>query len=157
MGLGSMRLVQIKRKTNRRGTTMIETAMVLPLFILFIFGIFEYGRYMFVRHIMDNAAREGARYAVVNTNNLTAAQVITYTTNQMAAQAQQFTSPAVVSVYYADAAGEPTAGKVWSDAPFGQAIGVRIQGNYKVILFGMLGMPSNVDLVSTALMKSEAN
>lgn len=57
--------------TNEKGQALIETALVL-LFLLFIlFGIVEYGRFFFHTNTMKNAAREGARLAVV-TPNLTA-------------------------------------------------------------------------------------
>lgn len=150
-------MLRKKSQERRRGTTLLETAMVMPIFILLVFGIFEYGRFQFVRHVMDNAAREGARYAVVNTHLLTTTQINDYTRSRFAVQAQQFTATPSVSVYFADAAGEPTTGKNWYDAPFGQAIGVRIEGEYKVILFGMLGLPSTVKMTATSLMKSEGN
>lgn len=35
---------------------------------MFVFGILEYGRYILVLHVTTNAAREGARHAVVRSN-----------------------------------------------------------------------------------------
>lgn len=146
-----------RRTAKRDGTTMIETALVLPIFILLVFGVFEYGRFSFVRYVMDNAAREGARYAVVNTANKTTAEIQAYVTNRMATQAKQFTAAPTISVYYADATGEPDNTKVWTDAAFGQAIGVRITGNYKVLLGAVVRLPSTISMTATSLMKSEAN
>jgi hypothetical protein len=44
-----------------------------------LFGIFEYSRYLYVLHLTNNAARDGARYAVVNTTKPTDFDVNDYT------------------------------------------------------------------------------
>ena len=53
-----MRMRQ-RSNSRRRGATLVETAFVLSLCILFLLGIFEYGRFVFLRHVLTNAAREG--------------------------------------------------------------------------------------------------
>jgi len=50
---------------HRRGAEIIEMAFVLPILILLSMGIIEFGRGMIVEEIITNAAREGARRAVV--------------------------------------------------------------------------------------------
>lgn len=48
-----------------RGAELIEFALVLPLLLLVLFGIIDFGL-MFQRyHVVTNAAREGARVAVL--------------------------------------------------------------------------------------------
>jgi Flp pilus assembly protein TadG len=42
-----------------------EAAIVLPIFILAIIGIIEFGRAVMVQQVLTNAAREGARRAIV--------------------------------------------------------------------------------------------
>jgi Flp pilus assembly protein TadG len=44
---------------------MTEFAIMLPIFILAIIGIIEFGRAVMVQQILVNAAREGARRAIV--------------------------------------------------------------------------------------------
>jgi Flp pilus assembly protein TadG len=46
--------------------TVVESALVLSVFCMLLFGIFEYCRFLFVLHTVNNATRDGARYAVVN-------------------------------------------------------------------------------------------
>lgn len=58
-------------RARRRGATTVEAAFVLPLFLLFIMGIYEYGRYLMVLHVATNAARDGARLAVVRAGTST--------------------------------------------------------------------------------------
>jgi Flp pilus assembly protein TadG len=50
---------------NERGTALIETALTLPLVLLVSVGIFEFGRAYQVFQVCTNAAREGARIAVL--------------------------------------------------------------------------------------------
>lgn len=54
-----------RRLTNERGAALLETAIVLPLVLLVSVSIFEFGRAYQVFQIMTNAAREGARIAVL--------------------------------------------------------------------------------------------
>ena len=55
-----------RRPTPRRGMTVVESALVLAVFCLLLFGVFEYCRFLYVLHLANNAARDGARYATVN-------------------------------------------------------------------------------------------
>jgi Flp pilus assembly protein TadG len=48
-----------------RGTAIIETAMTLPLLLFVTVGIFEFGRAYQTWQVLTNAAREGARVAVL--------------------------------------------------------------------------------------------
>ena len=50
---------------------MVEFALVAPLFFLLLFGIIEAGRFIFYYETLNNATREGARYAIVNGANST--------------------------------------------------------------------------------------
>ena len=45
---------------------MAEFALVVPIFFLLLFGIIEAGRFMFYYETLNNATREGARYAIVH-------------------------------------------------------------------------------------------
>ncbi len=63
-----MPLVRRGRRA-RSGAALVETAAVLVIFLMILFGVFEYCRLLFMKQLIDNAAREGARYAVVNTTD----------------------------------------------------------------------------------------
>ena len=52
-------------RPDRRGAALVEAAVVLPIFFLVILAIVEFGRAMMVGQLVTNAAREGARRAVV--------------------------------------------------------------------------------------------
>ena len=48
-----------------RGQAMVEFALVLPLLLILLIGVFEFGRAWNVYHAVTDAARLGARSAVV--------------------------------------------------------------------------------------------
>jgi Flp pilus assembly protein TadG len=52
-----------------RGQALVEFALVAPLFFVLLFGIIEVGRFIFYYEVLNNATREGARYAIVNGAN----------------------------------------------------------------------------------------
>ncbi|HEU4672187.1 MAG TPA: TadE/TadG family type IV pilus assembly protein [Candidatus Limnocylindrales bacterium] len=52
-----------------RGQALTEFALVAPLFFLMLFAIIEGGRFVFYYEVLNNATREGARYAIVNGAN----------------------------------------------------------------------------------------
>ena len=55
-----------KRATrSERGSVLLEMAMTLPLLLLVSIAIFELGRAYQTQQILTNAAREGARMAVL--------------------------------------------------------------------------------------------
>jgi Flp pilus assembly protein TadG len=52
-------------RSSERGATLLETALILPLLLLVMVGIFEFGRAYQTWQVLTNAAREGARVAVL--------------------------------------------------------------------------------------------
>jgi hypothetical protein len=54
---------------RRRGQALVEFALVAPIFCLILFSIIEAGRFIFFYEVLNNAAREGARYAIVHGEN----------------------------------------------------------------------------------------
>ncbi|NNJ25746.1 TadE family protein [Alienimonas chondri] len=50
---------------RRRGAALVEAAIVLPIFFLAILAMVEFGRAMMVGQLVTNAAREGARRAIL--------------------------------------------------------------------------------------------
>ncbi|HET9263182.1 MAG TPA: TadE family protein [Vicinamibacterales bacterium] len=51
---------------NQRGAALLETAITLPLILLVSVAIFEFGRAYQTWQVLTNAAREGARVAIIN-------------------------------------------------------------------------------------------
>lgn len=49
-----------------RGQSLVEFAIALPVFLFLVVAVFDLGRYVVAYSALTNAAREGARLAVVN-------------------------------------------------------------------------------------------
>ena len=47
---------------------MVEFALMAPVVLLLLFGIVDFGRALFIANELTNAAREGARVAVLSSN-----------------------------------------------------------------------------------------
>lgn len=142
----------------RRGATLVEMALVMILCVLFLFGIYEFGRYTMVRNLMEHAVQEGARYAVVNTADVTTAQVQDRVDQVLAGQSlhlQGYSKTTSITIFRADANGTNLG--PWTDARFGEYIGVRIQGNYRPMLPNLLFLDTNLGVVAQSFMYSEAN
>ncbi len=49
-----------------RGQALVEFSLVAPMLFVLTLGIIEAGRFVFFYEVMNNATREGARYAIVH-------------------------------------------------------------------------------------------
>lgn len=52
-------------RRRERGVVLAESAWSILAFVVFVFGVLEAGRLMSVQNTLANAAREGARFAVL--------------------------------------------------------------------------------------------
>ena len=54
------------RKRRSVGQSLVEFALVLPILLLMLMGILDFGRAIFAYNSLANAARDGARLAIVD-------------------------------------------------------------------------------------------
>ncbi len=166
-----------KRTGRRRGATAVETALVLSAFLLFLFGLFEYSRLLMVKQVCDNAAREGARYAVVHTADKSIDDVRAEVVRRLAgveAQLGAFSPQANIEVYRVDENGNrvyqtDASGNVvtdssgnpvdspWTSARFGEGVAVDITGTYRPVLPEFLFLGQTIPVRGRSIMQSEAN
>jgi len=52
-----------------RGAVAVEFAILLPVFLLLVFGIMDFGHAFYMKQMVSNASREGARYGARYTTN----------------------------------------------------------------------------------------
>jgi Flp pilus assembly protein TadG len=95
---------------RRSAAALIETAAVLVIFLMLLFGVFEYCRLLFVKQLVDNAAREGARFAIVNTTDANLIADTQAVVNARMAGMQGAVNNWQVQVYHADSNGNPVYG-----------------------------------------------
>src|SRR5262249_31643193 len=58
-------------RAPRDGATSVEFAAVSAVLILLLFAIMEFCMIIYTQNIVENAAREGSRYAIVNVSGST--------------------------------------------------------------------------------------
>jgi|SRR5260370_12733400 Flp pilus assembly protein TadG len=58
--------MKTNRWRGRAGQSLVEMAMVLPILALLTFGLVDFGRGYYFQVSVTNAAREGARVAILN-------------------------------------------------------------------------------------------
>jgi Flp pilus assembly protein TadG len=71
----------MKRMRSEKGAALLEAAITVPIILLISVGIFEFGRAYQTWQVLTNAAREGARIAVLT--GTTDADVTTRVRNYM--------------------------------------------------------------------------
>ena len=55
-----------KLRRSENGQAMVEMALVLPILLLLVGGIIDFGWLFYNKLALNNAAREGARYAAIH-------------------------------------------------------------------------------------------
>jgi Flp pilus assembly protein TadG len=144
-----------KNARSRSGAALLEGAVCLNVLLIMMAGIMEHGRLIMTRQVMNFAANEGARQAIVHASTWSTADV------QAAVQAYINQIPVTstsISVTQTDSNGNDVAAP-WTSASFGKGIAVSIDANYSRLtaLSGLVGVPSPLRLRSRSIARSEAN
>jgi len=149
---------------DRRGATVVETAFVLLIAITLTLAIYDYARYFMLSQLVNNAAREGARQAVANTNSQNTAMiqntVVQYMANQNYTDSAgtAFSASDVIVLQVNPATGAAaTPDSTWYNAAFGSSIMVRVNARFTSLFPSFGFLPTTVALQGTAVMTSEAN
>jgi Flp pilus assembly protein TadG len=67
-------MLRLKRcKDNERGSTLVEFSIGVTVFATAMFAVLEFGRVLWTHNALTDAARRGARYAVMHSSTDTAA------------------------------------------------------------------------------------
>lgn len=139
-------------RNRRRGATAVETALVVLPLLMFLFGIFEYGRLLMDWNLLNNAAREGCRYALANnTNPSVNANVNGIVLNYMAGRNASFSNFTVTVSGTHNGVVTP----VNNLAP-GDMITVTVSGNYQFMnIIPSVTMTSSSPMTSSVTMICE--
>jgi Flp pilus assembly protein TadG len=143
----------VRHRARRRGATIVQTALVLNVCLMFLLGLFDFSRVIMLRQLVTNAAREGCRYAVVNTSTGTTAQVQSYVTTYLCGQP---INGLTINVYQAN----PTTGAnigTWTNAGLSDSIAVQITGTISTMTPTFSLLPSSLPIQAISIMASEAN
>lgn len=134
----------MRMRGPERGQSLVEFALVLPVLLLLFMGILDFGRAVYAYNTLSNAAREGARVAIVDQTVVAGIPV--------AAQraADQSTSlgidPSVdVDVDYTN----PVDGSACSARSLGCVASVTVRDEFRAITPIIGGIVGTIDLEST--------
>src|SRR5205809_603029 len=111
-------------RPNRRGAAAVEFAIVAPVLFLLFLGMIEFGRMVMVQQIITNAAREGARIAIIPgaTTSQVVTAVNTYLTSTSIKGATATVSPDPTSATYGSSitvnVSLPYTAVSWVPSPF---------------------------------------
>ena len=103
-------------RKNERGAALIETAITIPIILLISVGIFEFGRAYQTWQVMTNAAREGARIAILA--DKTDTDVQSAVTNYMKNGGLPKYASATINIERTVPMGTSTASKVTINYPY---------------------------------------
>jgi Flp pilus assembly protein TadG len=109
------KIMRTKLRKNQRGAALIETAFTIPIILLISVSIFEFGRAYQTWQVLTNAAREGARIAILT--DKTDADVQAAVKGYMTSGGLPIGS-AVVNVDRNVAMGSNTASRITVNYPF---------------------------------------
>ncbi len=139
---------------KRAGATAVELAAVIVVFTMLLFGILEYCMIIYSQNIVENAAREGARYAVVNVTDTTMIGDTKAYVKSLMANLDTKEAPYNCDIYLADANGNNIGDA--TTAQFGQYVCVDVSVTYVPMTPGLLFLKT-FTLRSKSSMISEAN
>lgn len=143
-----------QRRRHRRGATTVEFAVVSIILILILFGILEFSLVVYTTNVVENAAREGARYGVVNVTDSTLVADTQKVTKDFMGGLDTSMKNYQCDVYLADAKGNKIGNA--TDAQFGQYVCVDVSVDYTPLTPG-LGFLKSFTIHSKCSMGSEAN
>lgn len=140
-----------KRIRNERGAALLETAITIPLILAVCVAIFEFGRAYQTWQVLTNAAREGARVAILA--ETTDAQVTTAVRNYMQSGQLSKYDSASVSVERTVPFGSNTASKITVTYPFDFTV---LNPVMRLLNSSSTTGEGTTMMVSTALMRNES-
>lgn len=144
--------MQIRRPGSRAGAVAVETAMIIGLVATIIFGIFEYSRLLLDWELLNNAAREGCRYALANnTSSNLSSSVQTLVVKYLSSQASSFSNLTVT----VSGSRDGVAVAVANLSP-GDPITVTVSGRFKFLnIIPLVRMPTSFTIKSSVTMLCE--
>lgn len=134
---------------RKRGQALVEFALILPIFLLILLAVFDLGRAVFAYNSVTNAAREGARLAIVNQTTAS----ITAKATSSASIAETAAPNVTVGFYESGPAVNPTSNAVCAPRNIGCMAVVTFETTYRPItpIISQFLFSSGVTLRATSI------
>jgi len=145
-------VIRKRHFARRRGAVPVEAALVLVTLMMFLFGTFEYGRLLLDWSLLNNAAREGCRYALANNTSSTINSTVSgIVTTMMAGRTSSFSNFTVTVT--GTHQGVATA---VNNLTAGDLVTVTVSGKYSFMnIVPVVHMPSSYSITSAVVMVCE--
>ena len=145
-----------QNKSKRRGVSAVEFALVAPVFLAILFGMIEFGRALMVGQLVTNAAREGARLAVLNgsSNQEVEAAVLDILQQTLRVSAGGAGGMSV-TITVKPAVGHPDAGNQVANALPRDVCVVEARVPHELVKYNRLVFLANSDFVAKSSMRHE--
>jgi hypothetical protein len=146
---------------GERGAIAVEFALILPVLLLLVFGIVDFGHAWYMKQIIINASREGARYGTRYTSFLPSALNPSISNYILKTSAENGGKGGVGLLSLLPTANPavptPTGSGYTSITPPGQPLSVTVQAtkDWWVVNKFVPGMSSSTTLSSTTTMAVE--
>ena len=135
------------------GQSLVEFALVLPIFLLLFFAVVDLGSAIFTFNSLTNAAREGARLAIVNQDN---ASIIARAETQVSVA--EINAPNVTIDFYQQANdGTPDTSQTCSPAAVGCLAVISFESTYRPLtpIIGNILFKNGVTFKATSILTVE--
>ena len=97
-----------RRPRRNSGQALVEFAVVVPILILLILGLVDFARAWNTYQVITDAAREGARTAVIDNPTVTEADVLVTMSSAMARAGLNTTDATITITGFRSGRGNPT-------------------------------------------------
>ena len=144
----------IRGRSRGTGQSLAEFALVLPIFLLLFFAVVDLGSAVFTFNSLTNAAREGARLAIVNQDS---ASIIARAETQVSVA--EINAPNVsIDFYQVDTTtGLPDLSSTCSPAAVGCVAVVSFESTYRPLtpIIGNILFKNGVTFKATSILSVE--
>ena len=127
------------KRAKRRGAAVVEFAVVAPVLLLFVLGIIEFGRMVMAQQLITNAAREGARIAIVPGSS----------TSQVTSKVSSYLSTASISGATTTVSPDPSA------ATYGSTVTVTVSLPFSSVAWSPPFFLGSKTLIANCAMRTE--
>lgn len=134
----------LKKYRRENGQSMLEFALVLPILLVLVCGIIDFGWLFYHQSELNNCAREGARFAIVNTGKTDRIPLIQNKVNSVASSSVK---PITIAITYSNV-----------QTPLLGDVTLRLSSNIRVLtpVLGIFAQGQQIELTAKATMKVES-
>jgi Flp pilus assembly protein TadG len=141
-----MKIENRGRPWGREGQALAEFALIMPVLFLLIAGIIEFGRGWNIKQAVTDAAREGARYTVIQDPTITDTSVVAAKIRQRLLLAGINSSTISIT---------PVASFHSTGTAMTVVVATQFNLSWVGALLGWLGANSTITIASTTTMRNE--